>query len=917
MTNFIDLVIQDLIKREENLSNLKFVFPSRRAGLFLKKSLSKYIEKPIFSPRTQSIDEFVEELSGLKSITVENLYIQFYEVYKQQTPNKLIEEFDSVLGWVNTLLNDFNEIDRYLIDPDKIFNYLKDIKETEHWSIGEGQTEQIKAYLKFWSLLPKYYKGLNESLKEKELGYPGNIYREAVENLEYYIDSVAEDDIKHVFVGFNALNKAEERIIQEILNNRLGWIYWDIEESFLNNPLHDAGHFIRNYRNAWPYYQKNRDFHWTTNSYSIPKSIEITGVPKQIGQIKYAGELIQKLLIQNNSLEDTAIVLADETLLLPLLNSLPKDVGPINITMGIPLSTMPISDLFEILLIVQKQHKGTVYHRLLKQVLNHPLIHLLFENEILTKAVIEINKGNKTHLKVSEIMDLFPNDKNIPLLFDDWNGSIRLGLIKFQKLIFLIREQILKSNIQDNITLECLFRFHTIFNKIQGLIEPFEGFNNLSSLIGLYKELIKNETLDLKGEPLNGLQIMGMLESRVLDFRNVIIVSLNEGLLPAGKTDNSFIPYDVKRNLGLPTYKEKDAVYANHFYHLLYRSEKVHLIYNTDVDALKGGEKSRFISQLEFEGIHTLNHHTISHNTPAYPKELREIEKSEEILEALTDLATSGFSPTSLTSYIRNPLEFYYQKILKIDEFEDVEETMAANTMGTVIHHTLEELYKPYTNKILAIRDLESMVSKIPETVMIQFKKHYLDSKHLYGKNLIILEICKRYISNYLKKEQKSIEEGHKIQIVALEEPVEMILTIPSLGFPVKIKGYIDRIDLCDGVYRIIDYKTGKVTQTQLHIKLWDDITTDYNRYSKPFQILCYALMVNHKFAINQMEGGIISFKNLGGDYFLKFGKADEDKPTLKDYLITEETLKNFKNQLENLILEILNPDINLVEKNI
>ena len=917
MTKFIDLVIQDLISKQENISNLKFVFPSRRASVFLKKSLAKYIDKPIFSPNSQSIDEFVEDLSGLRLISPENLYIEFYEVYKENTPLNQIESFDSVLGWVNILLNDFNEIDRYLIEPSKLFLYLHDIKETEHWAFGQDKTEQIKAYLNFWSLLPKYYQGLNERLKTEGTAYPGSLYREAVENLEYYIDSVSEKNVKHIFVGFNALNKAEERIIQELLDRELAEIYWDIEETFLQNRNHDAGLFIRNYKNNWRYNQKEAKFKWKSKSYQVPKTINVTGVPKQIGEIKYVGQVIQDLIKNNESLEDTAIVLADETLLLPLLNSLPVEIGPINITMGVPLSTMPISDLFELLLNIQKQHNGKVYHRFVKQVISHPLIIQLFDDKILFKAIEAINNSNSMHLTLDEITETIEAENELlKLLFQRWEGSIKEGIDRFQKLIMLIRENILKSSINDNITLECLFRFHTIFNKTQTLISPTGSLNNLKSLIGLYRELMSKETLDLKGEPLQGLQIMGMLESRVLDFKNVIIVSVNEGLLPAGKSDNSFIPYDVKLSHGLPTFKEKDAVYTYHFYHLLYRAQNIQIIYNTEVDALKGGEKSRFISQLEFEGIHNIKHEIISHKTPAYPKILREIKKTKSVLESLEEIAKKGFSPSSLTAYIRNPLDFYYEKVLNISEFEDVEETMAANTMGTVIHNSLEELYTPYLEKTLKEEDLDHMMSRISETVMKHYQLNYSKAKQLFGKNLIIYEICKRYISNFLNKEKLDIKKGAAIQLVALEKRVETLLDITGLDFPIKIKGYIDRIDIRNGIKRIIDYKTGKVLPNQLHVKNWDDLNTDY-KYSKSFQVLCYSLLVQSTLDIQQMEAGIISFKNLSGDYFMKFAKVDENKPSNKNYLITHEILDEFQIQLENLISEILNPDIDFKEKEV
>ena len=432
----------------------------------------------------------------------------------------------------------------------------------------------------------------------------------------------------------------------------------------------------------------------------------------------------------------------------------------------------------------------------------------------------------------------------------------------------------------------------------------------------IYKELLSSETLDFQGEPLQGLQIMGMLESRVLDFETVIISSVNEGILPSGKSNNSFIPFDVKWENKLPTYKEKDAVYTYHFYRLLQRAKNIYILYNTEADVLTGGEKSRFITQLQLEGVHQINHQIIAPQVPVIKPPLNEIYKTTELLNQIIEVAKQGFSPSSLTNYIRNPIDFYYQKILKIKEHDDAEETVAANTLGTVVHNTLEDFYEPFVGTFLTVENIKSLKPKIDERVSYHFKNEYKEGDITKGKNLIIFEIAKRYVSNFLDLEIEDLKAGNQIKIIAIEAKNDVLFDIPELKFPVNLTGKVDRVDEYNGVTRIIDYKTGHVKQSSVEIVNWEDITTDYDKFSKSFQVLTYALMMHQSNQIKlPIEAGIISFKNLNNG-FLKFAKKDKAGPyAKKDVLITEETLNEFGNELKQLILEICNINIPFTEK--
>jgi hypothetical protein len=504
----------------------------------------------------------------------------------------------------------------------------------------------------------------------------------------------------------------------------------------------------------------------------------------------------------------------------------------------------------------------------------------------------------------------------IDLLFGSRNDSPNIAIQNALSLILLIKQSIDKSKSENILTLEYLYRFHVIFNELQVLNDKHAHISTINILCNLYKEIIANNTLDFKGEPLKGLQIMGMLESRVLDFETVIISSVNEGILPAGKSQNSFIPFDVKLENGLPTYKEKDAVYTYHFYRLLQRAEQAYIIYNTEPDVLKGGEKSRFITQLEIENLHNINYYIVSPNVPSIPKKLKQITKTESVIEQLKLIAEEGFSPSSFTNYIRNPIDFYYEKILGIKTFDEIEETVAANTLGSIVHHALEALYLPFKNQFLMEDDIKTAITLIDSTVKKHFKQEFKEGEISTGKNLIIFEIAKRYVFNFLKKELEALHNGDTIKIIALEEKITTTLHIPELNYPIILKGTVDRIDEFNGVTRIIDYKSGKVLQNQVEITDWNDLLNNYDKYSKSFQILCYAYMHNSRSQfLSPIEAGVISFKNLKGEYFLKFAKKESVNSRNKDQLITQETLGNFYVQLKKLILEICDPNIPFTEK--
>ncbi|KJD33974.1 hypothetical protein PK35_04355 [Tamlana nanhaiensis] len=921
MTTFIFDVLSDLQKQAIDISNTTFILPSKRAGLFLKHQIPKVVGKTIFSPEIISIEEFVGNLSGLKTITNTELLFNFYTTYCELTPEKQRDSFETFSKWAQILLQDFNEVDRYLIPQERIFNYLGAIKEIEsdHWSIDENKTDFIKNYISFWNKLYLYYQNYTQLLIKNNIGYQGLIYREAVNNFETYLQE--NPNKQHVFLGFNALNTAEETLIQQLLQLNQAKIYWDTEETFINVKNHDAGLFINQHKKNWKYFRDN-PFNWIQNNYTQSKNISLYAVPKNIGQAKYVGNILETLQKDNTNLENTAVVLGDENLLIPVLNALPESLKELNITMGFPLKSIPLASLFENLFHLHKNTTSDFYYKEVIKILSHQFIKPLFyadDKDYASKIIETIDGNNIIFLNKERLIEITDSKFNhlINLLFSNWQNNPTNALNNCTALIHLIKNHLNTNKTDNTLGLEYLFRFNELFNELTRLNTNYSHIKDISALYSVYKELLSSNTLDFQGEPLQGLQVMGMLESRVLDFETVIITSVNEGVLPSGKTNNSFIPFDVRIENKLPTYKEKDAVYTYHFYHLLHRAKNVYILYNTEQDVLTGGERSRLITQLELENIHGLKHQVVAPYVPVIPKNITVIKKNEALLNEIFKVAEAGFSPSSLTNYMRNPIDFYYQKILKIKEHNDVEETVAANTLGTVVHNTLEDFYKPLINQFLSVEIIQNLKKNIDERVTFHFKNEYKEGDISKGKNLIIYEIAKRYVSNFLDLELNALKTGDNIKIIAIEADNKVEINIPELKKPIKLTGKVDRVDECNGILRIIDYKTGKVEQNQVEIVNWDDLNTDYKKYSKSFQVLCYAYMMTKtqplKFPI---EAGIISFKNLSAG-FLKFATKPSPGSRKKDSLITEDTLKAFSIQLKNLILEICNPEVDFTEKEV
>lgn len=913
MQSFIQDVVQDVLKNNSDLGKTIFILPSKRAGVFLKKALSSSLTKTILAPEIYSIEDFIEKVSKLVTANTTTQLFALYNAYLNVGDYDK-ESFDSFLKWGQILLQDFNEVDRYLVDANSLYQNVAAIQEVNHWSVNSDNSEMIENYLHFWRHLEGIYNKFNDNLLKQGLGHQGLIYKTSVSELNNYIASANK---QHIFLGFNALNTAESILIQTILEQTNAAIYWDIDPYFLKDNIHDAGYFIRQYQKTWKVL-KDKPLAGLTNYYNTEKHIEIIGVPKNVSQVNYVGDILNN--IQNNApetLRNVAIVLGNEELLNPLLNSIPESIPATNITMGQKLESTTLASFFINLIEFheQKTDKGWFYKHLLN-LLTHSYAVLLFEaNDVSTNQLIsKIKLNNWSYINNNQISTLLPKNATVSLLFEDIKNDPNRLIENFLALISSMRS--IEAVKQNPLLLEQLYKFFTLFNQLKDLCNNFTYINNLKSLKHLFKQLLSSETLDFQGNPIEGIQIMGMLESRLLDFETIIITSVNEGVLPSGKSNNSFIPFDLKTKNGLPTYKEKDAVYTYHFYRLIQRAKNVYILYNTEPDALEGGERSRLITQLLTDDNRTDIKSVIATPTiQPITKEIEQVEKTKSLIHLIQQKAKKGFSPSSLSNYIRNPIDFYKQNLLNINEVMQVEETLAPNTFGTIVHDSLEELYTPLVGKTLTEDMLNDIRKNVTSSVARNFEKTYKEGNISSGKNYISFHVILKYIQTFIDAEVTALKD-HSIKIIALEQSLSVPLEVPGLDFPIILKGKLDRVDEFDGITRIIDYKTGKVERRNVELMDWDVLTEEY-QFSKAFQLLCYALMYfkTHPAENLSVQAGIISLKNFADGTLLFAQKESARGP--KNHIINNEVILDFEQILGQLITEICNADLPFTEKEV
>ena len=926
MKKFLEKVAEVILKKsQEELLTTAVIFPNKRSEVFLKDHLKQQAQENTWLPEMYSIDEFIVNASGMHDIDPVQSYFELFEIHKNiaGADARPIEDF---LSWAPMMMADFNDIDMYLADAEKIFSHLSEIKAMEEWNLDRKPLTKMQVnYLAFYNALINYYQQLKSSLKQKNAGYKGMIFRHLAENITDL--SKPWPWKQFIVVGFNALTEAEQRVFDYLHENYQTDFLWDIDEYyFTTEGRMEAGRFIVKMLDRWP----SKNINWVGNGLLTgKKEITVLGIPKRIGQVKFAGQELENIFIQQtqllqNQALNTAVVLADESLLTPLLNSLPtlstpegKSVG-YNITMGYPVSNTPFSQFLkewlELLVMQSEQSRQFYSTRHFVALLNNPVISILINDPA--------NKSSSAYLQNlrSKSAAFLSKDELLPeaTANTDEPWILMLNLVLYSNaqpadfikslisLLQLFKAAIENLNQHYFLLKEQLLLTMTVAKRLSQLIEANAEAISLKALLKIVVQLLRRSEINLKGEPLSGIQIMGMLETRNLDFKNLIILSANEGILPKTDSLESFIPFDLRSQFKLPLPKDKTDIFAYHFFRLLQRAENITLVYNSQADALGGGEKSRFILQLQEELAKVNQDIVITEKQLSLPApgiqadNIISIHKDEEVRTLIQSKIENGLSPTALSTFINCPLQFYFSQLLKLRTPEVFEQNIESDVFGNVVHGVLEQLFKPFLGKEIEAELLKKSMATIDTLLIDQFAVNYAGGDLKSGKNLLIVEVAKKYIERFVKSDVKTLST-QKSELLAVEEMLTSNLFSGSTA--VKIKGKIDRIDRLstNNIIRLIDYKTGGVEPGDLKLDDWESLIND-PKYAKVFQLLFYVYLFKNSVENSaEIEAGIISLRKPSGGYL---------QPTLpeKEKLLTSMDL--FEEQLLKLIENLLDTSL-------
>jgi len=905
-----ELIDKLLIDYTRNFSQLCIITPNRRAQVFIKNYLQ---EKgiPMLLPTLFSIDDFIQHLSPYTILDNIDLSFELYLVYKE-LEGEDAQPFEHFIKWATVLINDFNEIDMHLGDANALFNYLSDDYAIREWNLGiKDLTDFQKNYLAFFHKLNDYYQYFTQRILSQNTAYNGLAYRYVAENIQELMQEQHWN--KLIFAGFNALTLSEEKIIRSLYESKQAELIWDVDEYYFSDKNQEAGLFLRKYA-SWYKFDKDT----IAKHFQNPKEINVIAVPKEIGQAKIASELLKNNL-NTKDLNNTALVLADENLLVAVLNSLDKDVlTETNVTMGYPLKNTAAHLLFRLFLkmqfVGQRQQKLRSQSHLrflnedLIQVLTNPLMADFFGKN--TEIISAVQK--QLYWTPTELQVLFNKTTTLDtlFLFVDFENNAKKAINFFQDFIkeFFLHYQEADSNLQLRYSSdrEAFVLYSHMLNRLTDRINKYGFPINLQEFKIVFEQLIGNQNQAFHGEPLKGLQLMGLLETRILDFENLIILSVNEDILPSGKMSNSFIPVDIKRIFKLPTYTEKNAIFAYHFYRLLQRAKNVHLLYSTTAAKLVGGEKSRFITQLSLE-LFEYNPLSDFKETLYNFKEIKpenrfdiSIEKDISVQERLLAIAKKGFSPTAINTYISCPLKFYFKHILRVEEPKDEKSFIDDRMVGNIIHHTLETLYKPFVGKAVNIDDLskmkEQLLDEIQTQAKLEAKGQLLDS----GQNLLAIKGIERYLEEFFAEEKKSLKEnikkGGSLIILGVEQTLKKKIILPEKGIEIKVAGNADRIDRWNRKVRVLDYKTGYVDPKALKKMEFDELFLD-SKHEKTLQLLTYVWLLKDDYPKDDLQSGIIALRNVHNHYIF-LSDSSEESLSKESLTIFESNLLEFFNEL-------------------
>uniref|UniRef100_UPI00404887C1 PD-(D/E)XK nuclease family protein n=1 Tax=Algoriphagus sp. TaxID=1872435 RepID=UPI00404887C1 len=921
MTPFLKETAQQLLDSGQDLKDLRVVLPNRRAGLFFTKYLGELIEQPVWMPEVITIEQLVYQLAGNTPTDDLTLVFELYETYR--TLQKDAEPFDRFFHWGELILKDFNDLDQFLAPVKQVYAHLAEIKEFESdlsfltedqwaliaqfWKAFERQNETEKArFLKFWQILGALYEGFQERLQKSGLAYGGQLYRQVASTT----DSIPKPDKHLIFIGFNAFTGAEEKIITHFIQAFAAEVYWDVDAYYLDDPLQEAGLFFREYR-------KNAVF-GQTFSKQLPARIQKKGsqihthaIPLKTNQANLVGKLLEGVKLEDQ-LEETVIILPDEQLLFPVLYQLPEGITKLNVTMGYPMRNAPIYAFLDAVLDLQRHAKRkdgqvTFYHKSVLDLLAYPYLQAA-NGSLASQIAQKIQEENWV-----DVPEELLTKKNglFDLVFQKISSDV---LIEY--LIALI--DYLAKELQEDLTQKSyLFQAFKQLNRVK------EIFNSTGSkglkvefLLSLFRKLFRDLKLPFEGEPLQGLQVMGVLESRNLDFRRVIICDLNEGSFPPGGGIQSMIPMNLRKAFRLPVQEQNDAIYAYTFYRLLHRAEEVHLIYTTAGEQGKSSEMSRFIQQMRVE-LPISAPESVLVPVNLTPNQAITLTKSPAMLTRLARYfkpkgegeAEKRFSASALNMYLDCRLRFYLRYVAELKEKEVVVKTIDPMTFGTLLHRGVEILYQiPEGEEFREItsHEINRLLPQVPKAVEQAFRELY---KKEEGEELLLtgqLQIAREVLTKYIQAILAYDQRNGDFKVVGLEKEHRAYLSIKTEEGEqeVALGGVIDRMDIKDAVVRLLDYKTGKDTKKIASIgSLFDRENTKRNKAA--MQTFLYAFFHHYQFPETQLplKPGIINIKEIYSPDFSPYLQLNDAE--VNDYRVFA---AEFEQGLRGLLEEIVDP---------
>ncbi len=924
MIAFLEKIADEILQLPgEKIKDTLILVPNRRAQLYLSNYISNKITTPIWLPEIMAINDFIFATAQLEAVDNLELLIKIYEVHKS-IETKHPQDIDQFSSWAELLLSDFNDIDLYLAPVDKLFSYLSDVKKIATWELEPKKlSPQEKSYLKFYESLSTYYHKLNKLLLKEGIAYQGMAYR----YLSQELSNISLDYSTIFIVGFNALTPSEQKIISILQTNYSTKIYWDIDHYYFDNKDHEAGLFLRNQLNNIKY----DDISFIENNWEeSTKNITIYGIDSNLGQVKLAAQLLNNTITSSNyAINETAVILADEELMIPMINSVPECISKFNLSMSFPLRLHPFAELINGVFNLfsdyfrRESKTKTIYYQYFTDFIRQSIITNFInksDNNCTSTIFKDITSNNISRIDLNDdlLKNLSLQNSNLQTLLNCLNIKLSKPIDILDIILNLFT--LLEKDIDIELDKLFLNHFSHILSKLKKVLLPLNEIKHINTLRIWVRRSLTQSSLPFSGEPLEGLQIMGMLETRTLDFKNIIILSVNEGILPHESPYQSFILFEVKREFGLPLPKDNDAISSYYFYRLLQRAENINLIYSKSNDGMHSGESSRFIKQIELELPPYNPNIKIKHLqvelSPIADDHIQNIsvEKTNEILEqSIKYILNRGLSPSSLNNYKKCSYLFYLQKIVGIKKDTELEVDMAYNTQGNIIHETLENLYKDYVGLTIDIEEFNKQSARVKSIFKERLDQLFGSKNTESGKNFLTRVILEKFLSNFISAEKEYLKEHRQLTIIGTEEELTKSLnfTINEKTYQFNFRGSADRIDIANNQLRIVDYKTGNVEESHLKITAnktsdqWDKMFND--EYDKAFQLMMYAWMYwEHRGNYQGLQCGISALKKHSKYYPLSLYQKNH---------IEERDIKRFEADLITLVEEILNQEIPFTQR--